>query len=124
MRVRVKKGSVCYKIGEKEACIKNPEGYKCAGCGRKLKPKEISILGPETKVWCSNSVCRGQAKFLLEAMRNKELKKLEEYCKDENLTEDERIICEEMKKLLEEHKIWRIREDLAVDSDRPQREEK
>ena len=97
------------KIDEKEVYIENPENYKCAGCGSKLKPKEISMIGPENKVWCSNPICIGQAKFLLEAMRIKELKKLEEYCKDKNLPEDERIFCEEMKKLLKDHKIWGIK---------------
>ena len=49
---------------------------KCSGCGKKLEPSEISVVGPDVMVWCANSVCRGQAKFMQEARRTREVAKL------------------------------------------------
>jgi len=110
MRKRVKKGHVCYKVGEKEVCIKDREVLNCAGCGRKLKSKEVSMISPATLVWCGNSVCRGQAKFMLEAIRIRDVKKLKELMKDLKNPND-KIICEELLKLMEEPVIFHINGD-------------
>jgi len=33
--------------------------YKCCCCGRKMKIKEIAVIGPEALVWCAD--CKGAA---------------------------------------------------------------
>jgi len=107
MRTRVKKGNICYKVGEKEVLIKDRKTLKCAGCGEKLRPKKISMIGPGTLVWCYNSICRGQGKFMIEAARNKDIKKLKKLMQKVKNPEDI-IICEELLKLLEEPIIFHI----------------
>ena len=93
--------------------------YKCSGCGKELEPSEISMIGPEVMTWCDNSVCRGQAKFILEVRRLKEVEKLEKIMKDtKNIKNIEvKLMYKQFLKLLEKPLIFHICEDVGEDDE-------
>ena len=79
----------------------------CACCGRKLKTEDISILGEGTKVYCGNSICRGQALFLFEARKRKQIIKVRELLK-ECKSPEEKLFCQEMIELAENMEMLKI----------------